>query len=214
MEIFTLVISCFAIGLIARNIEPRTIQLSHWINKIIINLILPVIVLSTAPDIRFNSSSLFVITAPWIFGCLLFIPLCIWLSRKLHLNRQEEAVVILLSILGNTAFIGIAMTRSFLGEASIPPAILYDQLGNFTILATLGTIVIAIYKNQTDLEKNGACPSATTIIRKVVCFPPFCRTADKLFYPFHCKLRGLAYFIQMGRQQHSSISFDRHRLTD
>ena len=172
MEIFILVIVCFLAGLITQKIEPKTVQWSSWINKLIINLIFPGIILATAPDIRFSSDSLFVAASPWVFGCLFFVPLCIWLSRKFDLSREEEAVLILLSILGNTAFLGIAMVRTFLGEASIPSAVLYDQLGSFLILATIGSIVIAVYSSQ-GKDGNHRLPAMTVLLRKIICFPPF-----------------------------------------
>jgi len=182
MEIFALVIGCFAIGLIARSIEPRTILLSSWINKIIINLIFPIMVLSAAPDIKFSINSLFVVLAPWLCGACLFIPFCVWASRKLHLSHQEEAVVILLSILGNTAFLGLGMVRAFLGESSIPSAVLYDQMGSFMILSIVGTIVIAVYSHQ-GADKESRIPSITTILRKVISFPPFIALFISFFIP-------------------------------
>lgn len=169
METFALVVGCFAAGLIARNIEPRTVKLSGWLNKLIINFILPAIVLSTVPNIEFDSNALFLMFAPWA-GCLIFVPLCIWIAARLGFDREQQGALILLSILGNTAFLGIGMVRSFLGDNSVPDAVLYDQLGSFIILATLGTAVIAIYSPY---QNTNTRVSALTILRKIVLFPPF-----------------------------------------
>lgn len=182
MNIFIFVIGCFAVGLTARHVEPKTIQLSHWINKAIINLIFPIMVLSSAPDIKFSSSSVFIIASPWLLGCLFLIPLCIWASRKFGLDRQEEAVMILLSLLGNTAFLGIGMVRAFLGEASIPSAVLYDQMGSFMLLSIIGTLVIAIYSHQGNkTEKRIAW--VWIILRKILSFPPFIALCTSFFIP-------------------------------
>lgn len=182
MEIFSLVVGCFAIGLIAKSIEPKIVNISSYINKLIINVIFPIIILSIMPDLEFNTSLVFVALTPWI-GFVVFIPCAIWVSRVLKLDDSERAVVILLSILGNTAFLGIGMARSFLGEESIASAILYDQLGSFMILSTLGTTIIAIYSNKGNKKGGSSKPSATTVIQKVISFPPFIALIISFFIP-------------------------------
>lgn len=191
MDIFALVVGCFALGLIARNLEPKTVQFASVINRLIIYVFFPSVVLSTAPDIVLNQSAIFVFASPWVIGFLLFIPFCLWLSRRLQLSHQEEGVLILLSILGNTAFLGIAMVRSLLGEDSVPQAILYDQMGSFMILAILGAIVIAIYSPNNVHRQNGGkqpaetkrMPPVSSIVKNIICFPPFLALMLSFFIP-------------------------------
>jgi hypothetical protein len=58
------------------------------------------------------------------------------------------------------------MVQAFFGESGIPYAVLYDQLGSFLALATYGAVVLALYGS-------GTKPTATSVLTRVVSFPPF-----------------------------------------
>jgi predicted permease len=59
------------------------------------------------------------------------------------------------------------MVEAFFGKNAVPYALLYDQLGSFLALATYGSLILALY--GTEESK----PSAKSVVRKVISFPPF-----------------------------------------
>lgn len=55
--------------------------------------------------------------------------------------ERTRRAALLVAVLGNTSFFGIPALRSLLGSATEAPALVYDQLGTFLLLATYGTFV-------------------------------------------------------------------------
>ncbi len=86
-----------------------------------------------------------------------------------------------LNSVGQYLFLGIPMVKAFFGENAIPFALLYDQLGSFLALATYGSFIIAVYGTE------GSKPSLTTVVRKILLFPPFIALVLSFL------LRGFAY---------------------
>jgi len=72
----------------------------------------------------------------------------------------------LVTVLGNTSFIGIPIITSYIGEEAIPYILVYDQLGNFIALATYGTFIASFYSSNTKV-------TFRLVTFKVLTFPPF-----------------------------------------
>src|SRR3546814_17588916 len=71
----------------------------------------------------------------------------------------------LVTPLGNTTFLGLAMVESLLGEEELTRAIAFDQLGSFLGLAVYGSFIAAHYGSS----EGGVGPVALRLLR----FPPF-----------------------------------------
>src|SRR3546814_11284944 len=71
----------------------------------------------------------------------------------------------LVTPLGNTTFLGLAMVESLLGEEELTRAIAFDQLGSFLGLAVYGSFTAAHYGNR----DGGVAPVAL----RLPPFPPF-----------------------------------------
>jgi hypothetical protein len=69
--------------------------------------------------------------------------------------------------LGNTSFLGVPMVRAFFGDQAVSYALLYDQLGSFPAVVIYGSLIVAAY------AAGGVPPSAGSIVRRIVTFPPF-----------------------------------------
>ncbi|NPB07101.1 MAG: AEC family transporter [Aquificae bacterium] len=84
---------------------------------------------------------------------LLKVPLCAWasvlfaltvayaLTLKLKLPPPSRRGFLLASAFGNTAFLGFPFTYALLGEEALPYAVLFDQLGSFTAVVTIGFLI-------------------------------------------------------------------------
>lgn len=183
MSLFITVLGCLFAGLIARKIDTRAMLATPWLNGLIIYFILPCIVLTSIPDISVEPSSFFLIFAPWATYALM-IPFCLWACRRMKLDLASTGAITLLCILGNTAFLGIGMVRSFLGEDAVGPAVVYDQLGSFLALCILGSVTIAICTApSSSTPESKSRIKIGDIIKKIISFPPFIALVVAVFIP-------------------------------
>ena len=116
---------------------------------------LPALTFDLARNIEVSVSSAGVVLTAWASTGLglLFSAL---LSKVLRLGTETKRALMLLSSLGNTAFLGYPFAWAYFGESGFTYAVLYDQIGSFLAVITLG-FVIAIGKID---------------LREVITFPP------------------------------------------
>lgn len=179
MTLFVIASCCFIAGFITRRTAPRIDKISEITNRLVISIIMPIVIISTIPDLEVSIQSSFVILMPWL-GFFSLVPLSIFIARKFHFQKKELVALLLLSSLGNTAFLGIGMVQSTFGEDAVPSAVLYDQLGSFLIVATVVSLLVAIYADRGSDVKH---PSAKSILLKILSFPPFVSLIIALFIP-------------------------------
>jgi predicted permease len=144
------------------------------VNKWIIWIPLPAIMLEKISRIEFNSSHVAPILSAWglfLFGLVFFGIL----SKIFKWNLKTWAAMSLVCGLGNTSFIGYPVTRMLFGEAGMDYAILVDQPGTFFALAT-GGILLAAYAGTGKF-------SVGLIFKQVMKFPPFIAFAIALIIP-------------------------------
>lgn len=143
----------------------RDINIAKFLNLAIIYISLPSLILYKIPTLHISSNTLTPIALPWILAFILpFIVL--FFSKKYNLSKKETGSLLLVSVLGNTSFLGVPMIDLFYGSDYVPYALLYDQLGSFLILSTYGSIVVSIYGSSKNIN-------IKEIIKKIVLFPPF-----------------------------------------
>ena len=155
----------FGIGIFLRAFNIKKFHLAKVLNMAIIYVSLPALILYKIPTIKVSTDTLIVLVMPWNLAFILpFI--VILFSKRFNLSKKETGSLLLVSVLGNTSFLGVPLIGMFYGEAYVPYALLYDQLGSFLILSTYGSVVTAIYSSNSNLH-------IKTIIKKIVLFPPF-----------------------------------------
>jgi len=88
------------------------------------------------------------------------------LARVFALDRQTRTAVFLCTGLGNTSFLGFPLCSALLGEQSVPLAAIYDQLGSFLLLSTVGIWTVARAASERE-------PTASEMLKRIVTFPPF-----------------------------------------
>ena len=155
-----------AVGYIAQKIlnELKQITLANYLNKYVIYISLPALVIVYMIDLQVNIS-MFV---PAITAWVLFFATCIaifLLSKYLHFSRTITAALLMTSAFGNSSFLGIPFTKAFFGDNAVAYAVVYDQLGSFLILSTFGVVILSIYGSQKS--------SISKIIFKIITFPSF-----------------------------------------
>lgn len=168
MQTVLFIIGFFALGFAARRVISDPAPTVKWLNNYIIYLAMPSIILVKIPAMTFGSEMLIPAGFSWgwsLVGGLLILGI----SRALQFPRPLEGAALLLAILGNTSFLGYPMVQAFFDDRVLTYAIVYDQLGNFLMLSTLGLVIIAIYSpNESDNRL-----SVGMIAKRVFGFPPF-----------------------------------------
>jgi malate permease and related proteins len=160
-----LVLSMFiAGGLLARiGIFPDTA--ADAINRFVVYVSLPALVLHAVPHLTWDSSLLVLVITPW--ATLVLGVLACWLvARVFGLTRPVVGALLLCAPLGNTSFIGLPLLSAVRGAEAMRYGLLYDQAGSFLILSTYGLVVLARYSGE-------APPTAAALARRVAAFPPF-----------------------------------------
>ncbi len=135
------------------------------LNQFIIYISFPATVLLKINSIEMRLELMVLAVIPWILVGLAIISIVL-ISKVLQWEKKMAGAVILSVALGNTAFFGYPAVSAFFGEDSLGYAIIYDQLGSFIALATVGTIVVSIYGTSERI-------SFRLIIHKIIGFPPF-----------------------------------------
>ena len=124
--------------------------------KYVIYFSLPALVFEKVREIDLRSDALGVVAGAW-FAILFGIVISSVVGKLLELPSKSLRAFVLISSFGNTAFIGYPFSFAFFGDEGLKFAVLYDQLGSFMLVITLGLFIA----------------SGKTDIKELVTFPPF-----------------------------------------
>lgn len=137
-----------------------------WINQFIIFVALPAVILRQLPALQFHADAILPIVSPWIFFAVTLFAVH-RVGKRAGWPREVQGALLMLIPLGNTSYLGYPMVRAFFGEQGMPYAIVFDQIGNFLLLAFFAPVILSRYSTQqTDT-------SWRAIGRRIVSFPPF-----------------------------------------
>lgn len=164
MSSFIVIAVCLIAGLLFKRFTAFPDNTAEVLNRYVIWVALPALILSTVPSLELTSSALIPMAVAWI--TLIVSACCVWLvCQWLNWSKATRCVLLLLVPLGNTSFVGIPLVSALIGEDAVIYAILYDQLGSFLALSTYGPLVLAIHGDST--------LSMRSIGEKIITFPPF-----------------------------------------
>jgi predicted permease len=166
MENFIVIGVGIFLGAAAKRLLALPEKAPQWINQFIIYVALPAVILRQLPALQFRADAILPIICPWLFFLATLIAVH-WVSVRMRWSREIKGALLLLVPMGNTSYLGYPMVRAFFGEAGMPYAIVFDQIGNFLLLAVFAPIIIARFgKPVTDT-------SWRAIGKRIVSFPPF-----------------------------------------
>jgi len=165
MENVIHIISYLVIGMGLRRTGKFPEETPAVLNLYVIYVCLPALTLLKVPGLEFSSALLAPVAMPW-FMLAVSAVLVLAVSRWAGWDEETAGALLLLVPMGNTSFLGIPMVRAFFGEAGVPYAVLYDQLGSFLILSTYGAVVLAVHGG-------GERPRLAAVAGRIVTFPPF-----------------------------------------
>ena len=164
MENIVFIIVLLIIGNGLRYLPAFPKNSAQVMTSFVIHVSLPALILVQIPKLPISPDILVPCLIPWTMVPISAL-LVIACARFFKWSNSITGALMLLVPLGNTSFFGIPMVEAFFGNQYVCYALLYDQLGTFLILGTLGPIVIAVYSNE-------GKPEFKTIIKKIITFPP------------------------------------------
>ena len=122
--------------LVFRSLQPATIEAAYWkIPPLALSIITIIFLLS--------------------YG---------WGKYRLKFSPASSASFAMGAAFGNTAFLGYPFVIALLGENALPPAIFFDQMGNFLVVYTVGVAICAYSKDQ---------KFSFTSFKEILKLPPF-----------------------------------------
>lgn len=180
MLIILPIVALFLFGFAARRFLTDPTSLVKWLNRFIVYIAMPAVILLKVPQLRFSIEMIVPAGVAWAW-LLLGAAIVLALSRALKWPRPTEGAMLLLVTMGNTSFLGFPMVLAFFNDAVLAYAIFFDQLGGFLILSTFGLLIIAIYSPSPGAKGRGV--RILEIIHKICTFPPFIALLIALFVP-------------------------------
>jgi predicted permease len=135
------------------------------LNRFVIDVCVPATIFRLLPRLTFRGEFLWLAVLPWLMALLAYA-FSRLLARPLQLDRASRTAFFLCTALGNTAFLGFPLCSALLGEASVPLAAVYDQLGSFLLLSSVAVVSVAKATGR-------GTPTTREIARRVFSFPPF-----------------------------------------
>lgn len=160
-----LVLVLLALGLVSARLRLFPEGSAELLHRFVLLICLPALVVVQVRQLSFDPTLGLLVLVPWVWAAVAIV-LVKLLRRPLRLSAEVEACLLITLPMGNTAFLGYPMVEALLGAGALPAAVVYDQLGSFLILSTLGVTLAAIYRT-------GKRPPVSTLLRRVVTFPAF-----------------------------------------
>ncbi|MCT7562227.1 AEC family transporter [Aliarcobacter butzleri] len=165
MENFILIILAMSIGYTINRLNIFSKDAPLILNQFLIYISLPAMILLQIPKLDISIEAIIPIIISWTVMILSAL-LILFLSKIFDFSKEVTGCLMLVTVLGNTSFIGIPIITSYMGEEAIPYILVYDQLGNFIALATYGTFIASFYSSNTKV-------TFRLVTFKVLTFPPF-----------------------------------------
>ena len=164
MENFALILAAILIGYIIQKLKIFPEDSPNMLNQFVIYISLPSMVLLEIPKLSLSFESISPVVIAWIVTTVAII--FVFLVSKFYgFSREVTGSLMLVSVLGNTTYMGIPLVGAYLGESSLPYVLLYDQLGSFVFLSIYGTFIASYYSKTTELNLQ-------ILVKKVLTFPP------------------------------------------
>lgn len=117
-------------------------DISNALIEFVIYFSLPALALSKVRTLEFDDVILKVIAISYIAMFTAFA-LSLIIGKFLRLSKKDLATFMIVSIFGNTSFVGFSYVESLYSMHEIVYALVYDQLGSFVALLTFGVAIIS-----------------------------------------------------------------------
>lgn len=165
LDNFVAIIGMLLVGLWVKKSKLFSDSMVMNLNSFVINISLPAIIIISIADSKLDFNALIPFLIHWPFFFIHFLFLYV-LNKFFKFDKKIFSTLVIVTTLGNTAFLGIPLMKSYFGPESISYAILYDQLGSGIGFIIMGAFYIPYIKG-------GKSPSIKTILYSLFTFPAF-----------------------------------------
>ncbi|NOX15119.1 MAG: AEC family transporter [Epsilonproteobacteria bacterium] len=117
-------------------------DISLALTEFVIYFSLPALALSKIRILEFNDVIYKIIAISYLAMFVAFL-LSLTIGKFLKLSRRDLATFMVVSIFGNTSFVGFSYIESLYSMKEVVYALVYDQLGSFIALLTFGVAIIS-----------------------------------------------------------------------
>ncbi|WP_419769890.1 MAG: AEC family transporter [Candidatus Marinarcus sp.] len=173
MDNFILIALAIVLGYILQKLNIFSKEAPTTLNQFVIYISLPAMILLQIPKLSFSIDMFMPIIIAWSV-MIISVILVLSVSKLLEFSKEITGCLMLVTVLGNSSFLGIPIVNAYFGAEALPYVIVYDQLGTFIALASYGTFVASYYSSKSELNFK-------IIIQKVLTFPPFLSLVLALF---------------------------------
>src|SRR5690554_5452645 len=135
------------------------------LNAFVLNVSLPAIIMVSIPQLPLDERAVYPVAIHWL-AFPLHILLIVAAQKLFKFKKSIFGALLIVTTLGNTAFLGIPMVKTFFGEEAIPFAVLYDQLGSGLGFIIFGAFVLPGFVGR-------GRQSLKQVIVKLLTFPAF-----------------------------------------
>jgi len=163
---FIIILCLIVLGVLLKKSKQFPENTSQVLNLFVIYVSLPALVMINVPRLVFSSSLWVTVITPWVI-LLVSVGIVLFFSRLFAWKKDTIGALLLIVPLGNTSFLGYPMVEAFFGSHAVGYAVMYDQFGSFFALTVYGSIIVALY------SENSQSPSVVSIAKKIISFPPF-----------------------------------------
>ncbi len=173
MENFILIIIAIAIGYFFQKIKLFPKDTPTALNQFVIYISLPALILLEIPTLEFSKETMIPMIMAWSIMTISAI-LTFFASKLFKFTKEVTGALMLVTVLGNTSFLGIPLIEAYYGKEATAYILVYDQLGTFIVLATYATFIVSIYSSTEKLNLK-------MVGIKVITFPPLISLILALF---------------------------------
>lgn len=117
-------------------------DISEALTEFVIYFSLPALALSKIRKLEFSEEIVHIIIIAYIAmgvaSALAYVA-----GRFMGLNKKDLATLVIVSVFGNTAFVGFSYVESLYSLDHVVYALVYDQMASFIALLTFGVVIIA-----------------------------------------------------------------------
>jgi len=174
MENFILIVVAIAIGYGLNRLKVFPEDAAAVLNKFVIFISLPAMILLQIPKLTLSMDIMIPVIIAWVVMIVTAL-ITLVISNMYNFSKEVTGALMLVAVLTNSSFLGIPIISAYLGDASLPFILVYDQLGTFLALATYGIFVAAYYSNTSEIN-------VKIMFVKIMTFPPFISLIIALFF--------------------------------
>jgi len=163
-QVLAVMFLLIAVGMflrVAKVFPPETVPL---LNRFVLYLTFPCLIFRSLQPAQLTQELWKIPPLAYTLISLVFLASYFLSSRLLHLKDETSVSLAMGAAFGNTAFLGYPFILALLGEKGLPPAIFFDQMGNFLSTYTVG-VLLCIYIQTKRL-------SARSLL-EIIKLPPF-----------------------------------------